>query len=232
LFLAFIKALMAKEQKLPEAIFQNNLKELFNKKDVLIRSAETYGTPQYFYDAPSLIGHVGRFNQAFSNRLPHFRAFYALKSNSFMGIIKDVVAAGMGLDVSSGREVSMALETGCREILFSGPGKTDEELMLALKNRHRLTLLVDSFGELGRLSKLIRRGHQYKDPMKIGVRVQGLGEDRWNKFGVPLDDLGDILLLPNQGAYTYSLRQGFIKTPGKVVKFNGASLEEVEKEAK
>jgi diaminopimelate decarboxylase len=41
---------------------------------------------------------------------------------------------------------------------------------------------------------------------------------------------GDILVIPDQGAYTYSLRQSFIKPVARVVRYDGISLEEVEKE--
>jgi diaminopimelate decarboxylase len=42
-------------------------------------------------------------------------------------------------------------------------------------------------------------------------------------------ETGDILLIPDQGAYTYSLRQSFIKPRSRVVRFDGRHLEEVEK---
>ncbi len=41
---------------------------------------------------------------------------------------------------------------------------------------------------------------------------------------------GDILVIPDQGAYTYSLRQSFIKPRARVIRFDGMALEEVEKE--
>ncbi len=41
---------------------------------------------------------------------------------------------------------------------------------------------------------------------------------------------GDILLIPNQGAYTFSLRQSFIKPKARVIHYDGRALEEVEKE--
>jgi diaminopimelate decarboxylase len=41
---------------------------------------------------------------------------------------------------------------------------------------------------------------------------------------------GDILLVPNQGAYTYSLRQSFIKPIARVIHYDGSSLQEAEPE--
>jgi diaminopimelate decarboxylase len=48
-------------------------------------------------------------------------------------------------------------------------------------------------------------------------------------FGEGIEE-GDILLIPDQGAYTYSLRQSFIKSRGRVVKYNGSRLDMVEEE--
>ena len=41
---------------------------------------------------------------------------------------------------------------------------------------------------------------------------------------------GDVLIIPRQGAYAYSLRQSFIKPRSKVIQYDGGSLKEVEKE--
>ena len=83
-----------------------------------------------------------------------------------------MVKEGMGLDASSGRELHLALETGCEKILFTGPGKMDEELLYALKNRERIILLIDSFHELGRLSGLIKKVSPGSD-LKTGIRIHG-----------------------------------------------------------
>jgi diaminopimelate decarboxylase len=67
--------------------------------------------------------------------LQRFRILYAVKSNSLPGLCKYVSDAGYGLDVSSGLELSLALSLGCRDIVFSGPGKTEHELALGIRNR-------------------------------------------------------------------------------------------------
>jgi diaminopimelate decarboxylase len=55
--------------------------------------------------------------------------------------------------------------------------------------------------------------------------------DLWGMtlFGTGIEP-GDVLLIPDQGAYTYSLRQSFIKPKGRVVRYDGRGLEEMEKE--
>jgi len=187
----FIKALKRRERLLPKSTLEQYLNSELEKRALLLESATRFGTPQYFFHEPALSVQIARFNAAFSKHLSHYRVFYALKSNSFADICRRVVAEGMGLDVSSGLELGLALAVGCREIIFSGPGKTDEELRLAVQHRSKVTLLMDSLGELQRLSDILSR-KSIRDPgLKVGVRVEHQG--KWNKFGIPLKDLGKVL---------------------------------------
>ncbi|UCB50367.1 MAG: decarboxylase [Deltaproteobacteria bacterium] len=183
----FLKAINSRERLLPKATLQHHLKTILDKRELFLEGAQRFGTPQYFFDEPSLTFRITQFKAAFSRYLHRYRLFYALKSNSFHGICRRTLAEGMGVDVSSGLELSMALAMGCKEIIFSGPGKADEELMLAIENRSRVTLLLDSFGELQRLSEILKRRHIRSNPLQVGVRVQHLGN--WDKFGIPLIDL-------------------------------------------
>ncbi|MFH1351685.1 MAG: decarboxylase [Pseudomonadota bacterium] len=156
-----------------------------------MESAYRFGTPQYLFDEPSVTSRITQFKGAFSRHIDRHRIFYAMKSNSFGGIYRCVVAQGLGLDVSSGLELSSALAVGCKEIIFSGPGKTDEELDLAVKHRQRVTLLVDSFGELQRLSEALKRRPVRGEYLKTGFRVHQQGV--WSKFGIRLKDLALML---------------------------------------
>lgn len=192
LILLFLKILFSREKKLPESVLNHYLDGFKDKRKIYLRSAEKFGTPQYFYDYLNLKFQIERFKDAFSKNLPRFQVFYAIKSNCFSGIIFDAAKAGIGLDASSGRELSMALETGCEKILFTGPGKTYEELKMAFNHRGRVTLLIDSFGELERLAKLLKSAGKTDNPLAVGIRVQGLKKNSWNKFGIPINDLSGI----------------------------------------
>lgn len=193
LMLSFFKALFSREKELPVSVLYDYLEGFDKKREVFLNSARDFHTPQYFYDCQNMIFQIEKFKDSFSRNLPRFQIFYAIKSNCFSGIVNDIAKAGLGLDASSGHELSMALKTDCRKILFTGPGKTDEELDLALNNSGRVTLLIDSFGELGRLSRLSRRMTGIGPPLVVGVRVQGPKKSRWDKFGIPLNDLSSIL---------------------------------------
>jgi len=183
----FLKAIKHRDRLLPDTTLREYIESFLDKKKNMLESALRFGTPQYFFDQPALDQAVKKFKDSFSKYLPRYQIFYAIKSNSFPGLCRRVLAEGLGLDVSSGLELSKALETGCTRIIFSGPGKTMEELELAFKHRDRVILQVDSFGELGRISKIVEARLNNKISLRMGIRVHS--QNSWSKFGIPLKDL-------------------------------------------
>ncbi|HJX35025.1 MAG TPA: hypothetical protein VJ373_07610 [Desulfatiglandales bacterium] len=183
----------SRARTLPEDEISRYVEGFISRKELLLESARRFGTPQYFFDEPSLVRQIDRFRRTFSKYRDRYRLFYAMKSNSFKGICKRVVAEGIGLDVSSGMELSSALATGCDKIIFSGPGKTDEEISLAIRNSDRVTLLMDSYGEFQRTQAILKRDDTGKKSVRAGVRVRGSYHGDWNKFGISLDDLIFVL---------------------------------------
>jgi len=181
----FSKLLGSRASVLAPHLIRTYLKSLLEKRDVFLESAGRFSTPQYFFDEPALAKSLSTFNKVFSQYLERFRIFYAVKSNSFPGLSKYVSDAGHGLDVSSGVELSMALSLGCKNILFSGPAKTDQELNIAIQNKDKVTLLMDSAGEMERVSGLVQESDLGEIPLKVGFRLRGLHHGIWGKFGVP-----------------------------------------------
>lgn len=192
LILPFLRLLVLRERILPEDILVDYLNKHILKKDLFMESARDFGTPQYLYDQPNLVRRVQEFHEAFSKNIPNYRTYYAIKSNCFSLILCDIVKSGMGLDASSGRELNMALQTGCKKILFSGPGKTDEEIRIALENSDRVILLMDNFNEFSRLSNLIKRRKPIDD-LDVGIRICSDMSGLWGKFGIPLKDLAVLM---------------------------------------
>ncbi|MDT8395967.1 MAG: decarboxylase [bacterium] len=156
------------------------------RAEELKAAADLRNTPLYLFDPASLSASCRAFVGAFEERLPGFEAFFAMKCNNHPWMAAGVVAAGLGLDVSSGLELENALAAGCRRILFSGPGKTDDELGLALENRDAVTILLDSPGELDRLAGIVSFSGA---PVRTGVRITTQEEGLWRKFGVGLAEL-------------------------------------------
>jgi diaminopimelate decarboxylase len=149
----------------------------------LCRAAET---PLYVFDPAALKRRARQFAAAFSEVLSDFRPYFAVKSNNHPVVAKTLVQLAFGLDVSSGLELGMALKTGCKDIVFSGPGKTDEELLLAVGHAGLVTVLMDSFGELARLEKIAA---EKKCRIRAAVRLSTDERGLWRKFGIPLAHL-------------------------------------------
>lgn len=148
------------------------------------------GSPLYIFDELALLERARQFTAAFKSYFNEFRAYFAVKSNNHPALAASMVNIGLGLDVSSGLELELGLRCGCRDILFSGPGKTETELRLAAEHHDAVTVLIDSFGELNRLEKAAR---QKECRVRSGVRLCTDEQGLWRKFGIPLSSLASFM---------------------------------------
>src|SRR5215510_6824383 len=154
--------------------------------------ARTVGTPFYCYSTATLERHYRVFAEAFAD----VKAIicYAMKANSNQSVLKTFARLGAGADVVSGGELKRALAAGISpdKILFSGVGKTAQELRMALE-AGILSINVESESELELLSQLAASAGR---TARISVRVNpdvdakthakiSTGKSE-NKFGVPL----------------------------------------------
>ena len=129
--------------------------EMFCEGVSLERIARKTGTPVYVYSAAAVLGRYRELDRAFAGRE---RAIcYALKANPNAALCRLLSREGAGADVVSGGELQRALAAGFPpgRILFSGVGKTEAELRLALRSEIA-AINVDSRGELDLLSRLAR----------------------------------------------------------------------------
>lgn len=162
------------------------VRDLLGRREALIALAQQHGTPLYVLDLPELDAAISRYVGAFDAHLPGSRHFYAVKLNDCEALLRRVVQRGMGLDVSSGRELQIGLRCGAKHFLFSGPGKSEADLELALTADANVTVNLDSFRELQRLDVVSRRlGLE----ARAGVRVFSERFGAWGKFGIPLGQL-------------------------------------------
>jgi diaminopimelate decarboxylase len=186
-------------KSLPDIKIRRYVNDIISKKALYLESASALGTPQYFYDETSLEDSIKIFNSTFKKHLTRFQMFYAMKSNHLPEISQKAVRLGSGLDVSSGMELERALLTGCEKIIFSGPGKRDDELELAVKNSKKITIMLDSPGEYKRLSGIIKRLNLRNDAkISSGIRIRNPFQGNWNKFGTRLEELGQFLRMISQ----------------------------------
>lgn len=169
----------------PEALSPLVSDFLSRRRQLLLKMASARRTPFYVFDPEELEHAASSFLDAF-RILPSFQPFYAVKSNSYPGLLKALVRRGFGLDVSSGKELTLALSCGAEKIVFSGPGKTNEEMGLALRNASKVTLHLDSFREL---EKAGEKARALKTRIQAGVRIFTPLHGVWDKFGIPLHEL-------------------------------------------
>jgi diaminopimelate decarboxylase len=118
--------------------------------------ARLYGTPLYVYSLKTFIRHFEIIRKAFG-RTSH-RICYAAKANPNLAILKLAGHLGGGVDVVSGGELFLALKAGIRpsRIIFSGVGKTDDEIELALKSKI-LFISAESLVELESIARIAKR---------------------------------------------------------------------------
>jgi len=179
-------------------VLRTYVSSVFDRRQRLLACAAGQETPLWIFDPDALLARARQFTEAFAREIPDFQAFFAIKSNNHPLVARTLVRFRLGLDVSSGRELEDALSCGCRRVVFSGPGKTDAELDLAVEHRDRVTVLLDSFGELERLERVARRqgGKATNAPAECidaGVRLTTQEKGLWKKFGIPVRELNAFL---------------------------------------
>lgn len=115
--------------------------------------AEQIGTPFYAYSTATLTRHYNVFADAL--RGMNALVCYAVKANSNQAVIRTLAGLGAGADVVSGGELTRALKAGIKanKIVFSGVGKTDGEIRLALEAGIK-QINVESEPELERISQI------------------------------------------------------------------------------
>lgn len=188
--------LQAEPDALDDQAVQDCVADFLAQRDDYRALVREHGSPLYVLDPILLDRRAKRFMKAFARCLDHRpRVFFAMKSNHHPLVAKTLLESGLGLDVSSGSELRQALDLGARDILFSGPGKSDAELAMAVHHADRVTLLLDSFGELERLAGQTACG---TDPLRCGVRLNSDPNGPWRKFGIATETLSAFITRANQ----------------------------------
>jgi diaminopimelate decarboxylase len=153
--------------------------------------AEAVGTPVYVYSSATLERHYDVFKAAFAPR--DVLVAFAVKANANLGVLATLAAKGAGADTVSRGEIERALAAGvpADRIIFSGVGKTEDELAFAL-DASVYQINVESEGELGDLSHIgAARGKRATIAIRVNPDVGGAGGhdkistgQRDAKFGV------------------------------------------------
>jgi len=136
------------------------------------------GTPVYIYSSEKILKNLEAYKRSFSDLNPLF--CYAMKANSNGAVARLLAQNGAGADVVSGGELYRALRAGFdpRTIIFSGVGKTDEEMAYALR-AGILFINVESFEELKALERVAAR---LKMKAEVSVRINPDIDPHTHKF--------------------------------------------------
>jgi diaminopimelate decarboxylase len=127
-----------------------------------------YGTPLYVYSADQITERLSLFQQALADR-DHLVCF-AMKANSSLAILKLLADRGAGFDIVSGGELERVLAAApeaAGRVVFSGAGKTVDEIDVALK-AGILEFNVESEAEL---ELLAARARKHRQRARFALRV-------------------------------------------------------------
>ncbi|PMP93424.1 MAG: diaminopimelate decarboxylase [Thermodesulfobacterium geofontis] len=165
--------------------------ELYCEEVPVKKILEDVGTPVYIYSAKTIRRHYKIFEESFSE-VEHLIC-YSIKANSNIAIISLLRQLGSGADVVSAGELKRALKAGIppKKIVFSGVGKSPEEIELALsvdilmfnvESIEELEVLGEVAKKIGKKAPFALRINPDVDPKTHPYISTGLKK---SKFGIP-----------------------------------------------
>ena len=167
--------------------------------------AAAVGTPFYCYSTATLERHYRVFADAFAKQ-PRTLVCYSIKANSNLGVLTTLARLGAGMDVVSEGELrrALAVKVPPERIVFSGVGKTREEMAFAL-GAGIFAFNVESEPELRALSEVANaRGRTARIAFRVNPNVDAKTHHKIatgkaeNKFGVPFADAPALYALASR----------------------------------
>jgi diaminopimelate decarboxylase len=166
-----------------------------------VELAAEFGTPLYVFDELSLRSRCAEFKQEFGQRYADTVVIYAAKAFINKALAQIFKEEGLGLDVVSAGEFSIARAGGfpLDRAYFHGNNKSAEELRLALEwgigrivvdNFHELTLLAEIAGEQSYIPDILLRLSPGVEPHTHKYIITGAVD---TKFGFPLASGGEAV---------------------------------------
>lgn len=175
-------------------LFTYSGNDLYCEQTPLVDLAAREDTPVYVYSTRTILTNYRAYDEAF-NGIPHL-VCYAVKANSSLAVLNLLARAGAGFDIVSGGELFRVLHAGGdpAKVVFSGVGKTAEEVEYALANGiHAFN--CESEGELGLIDAIAaRRGVTAGFAIRVNPHVDAATHPyistglTHHKFGVALTE--------------------------------------------
>jgi diaminopimelate decarboxylase len=153
-----------------------------------------YKTPFYCYSLSQLKNNFYNFSKAFRKIKPLI--CFSVKSNANLYLLKELKKIGSGADVVSGGELLKAIKAGinAKKIVFSGVGKTSEEIKLAI-NKKVLLINMESENEANLINKISQKMSKITSVgIRLNPNVTGKTNkkistgDKDDKFGLSYND--------------------------------------------
>ena len=173
--------------------FKYNKGELFAEDVSVEKIAVGAGTPVYIYSKATMLDHFEKLKKAFAKL--DTTICYSIKACGNINILKILADAGSGFDIVSGGELYRAQQAGAdmKKTVFAGVGKTDEEILAALKaeigyfnieSEAELENLINHAKQAGKKTKAALRVNPDVDPKTHKHITTGTKE---TKFGVDIE---------------------------------------------
>ena len=164
--------------------------QLFIEQLRLQDLAQQHGTPLFVYSKAAMLHALSAYQRAFAGR--QAKVHYAMKANSSLGVLQVFAQAGCGFDIVSAGELARVLAAGgqAKDVIFSGVGKTRQEMQLALQagiacfnveSEAELDVLSDVALSMGQVAPVSIRVNPNVDPKTHPYISTGL---KGNKFGI------------------------------------------------
>ena len=178
-------------------IYKNN--SFFVENISAINIAKKYGTPSYCYSINKLKNNIKEFQNNFKSIDPLI--CFSVKSNNNLEILRVIKSYNLGADVVSMGELMIALKARipAKKIVFSGVGKTKEEIAYAIKKKI-LLINAESESEIKVIEKIAKKKRK---KVNIGIRLNPNVDAKTNnkistgrkidKFGVDKKNLIKII---------------------------------------
>jgi|TARA_B100001093_G_scaffold447508_1_gene452468 diaminopimelate decarboxylase len=150
---------------------------LFIENSSIVNLTKKNKTPFYVYSENQIKENYLKLARSFKNSNPLI--CFATKANTNTSIIKILGKLGAGADVVSGGELLKALKAGIKpnRIVFSGVGKTEEELKMAIQKKI-LLINIESESEARLLNKI---GEKINKKISVGFRLNPDVDAKTNK---------------------------------------------------
>lgn len=166
----------------PDFVYKNG--KLYIENIPFSELVERFGTPLLVFSKSRLLSNVKAFSEALSKYFENSSIHFALKSCYLAPVLQSLSRLDIGAEIMSEMEYHLASLAGWEpsKMIWNGPGKTDRELDIAIKNGIRC-INIDSLSEFKRLEKICKKYGIKSVGIRIHPDEKGLGNVLIKKGG-------------------------------------------------